>query len=135
MRRARRSDIDLPLVKPSGEVVYEFVGAPTSLGGAAHHSVAEIVIRPGGCSRPHAHLRSEETYYVLRGEGRLTIDGREHRVQPGDAVWIEPGERHQIVNDRHDDLVFLAVSAPPWSEDDSVFDTGGSSTVCPPRRH
>jgi len=125
MRLTRQADVRTPLVKSRGETVYELVGAAAALGGASAHSVAEISIRPGGSSASHRHRRSEETYYILRGEGRLVIDGQSHALRAGDACLIEPGERHRIVNETEDELVFLAVSAPPWTPDDSVFDEPG----------
>jgi mannose-6-phosphate isomerase-like protein (cupin superfamily) len=122
MRYARRSEVQDPLIKPQGEAVYELIGAPAALGGASGHSLAEIVIPAGGSSARHRHARSEETYYILCGEGRLVIDGRPHLVRAGDAYLIEVGERHQIFNEKGEELVFLAVSAPPWIAEDSIFD-------------
>ena len=122
MRLTRRSNVESPLIKTSGETVYELVGARADLGGTAQHSIAEIVISPQGSSVRHHHLYSEETYYVLSGQGRLEIDDQSTRINPGDACLILPGEHHRIVNeDDSVDLVFLAVSAPPWNPDDSVF--------------
>jgi mannose-6-phosphate isomerase-like protein (cupin superfamily) len=123
MRRTRRDDVSNPIVKERGETVHELIGAREEIGGTAHHSVAETVIRPGGSSARHRHVRSEETYYVLHGVARLVIDNTEFRLSAGDACLIEPGENHQIFNESQEDaLVFLAVSAPPWIASDSVFD-------------
>jgi len=122
VHRRHRDDVAEPLIKARGETVFELVGAPEHLGGAATHSAAEIVIRPGGSSARHHHLRSEETYYILRGSGRLVVDDAEYKLGVGDACLIRPGERHQIFNDApEDDLVLLAISAPPWVAADSVF--------------
>jgi mannose-6-phosphate isomerase-like protein (cupin superfamily) len=122
MYLTRRSDVEAPLRKSSGETVYELIGSPAALGGTVGHSVAEIVIAPRGSSVRHHHLLSEETYYILSGEGRLVIDDRTTSVRPGDAGLILPGEPHQIFNERDEDLVLLAVSAPPWRSEDSVFE-------------
>jgi len=123
MRLTRRSDVESPIIKTSGETVYELVGARADLGGTTQHSIAEIAISPRGSSVRHRHLHSEETYYVLSGRGRIEIDDQSIRVAPGDACLILPGEHHRIVNEEEVvDLVFLAVSAPPWCPEDSVFE-------------
>jgi mannose-6-phosphate isomerase-like protein (cupin superfamily) len=122
MHLRRRSDIEEPLRKSSGETVYELIGSPAALGGTVGHSLAEIVIAPGGSSVRHHHLISEETYYILSGGGRLVIDDRTVFVRPGDAGLILPGEAHQIFNENDEELVLLAVSAPPWRSEDSVFE-------------
>ena len=121
MRLVKRADIEEPLQQPSGEIVYELIGAPPHLGGTASHSVAEIVIPPGKSSLCHHHNTAEETFYVLRGRARLRVDDEELELSPGQACLIEPSEVHQIFNAGTDDLVFLAVSAPPWVPEDSVY--------------
>jgi len=130
MHKMHRDDISAPLVKERGETVYELVGAPAHIGGAKTHSAAEIVIRPGGSSARHYHLQSEETYYILRGSGRLIVDGNEHPMDVGDTCLICPGEWHQIYNDStENELVLLAISAPPWVASDSVFDDPQASSI------
>jgi mannose-6-phosphate isomerase-like protein (cupin superfamily) len=121
MRLVKRSDIEEPLRQPSGEIVYELIGASPGLGGTASHSVAEIVIPPGKSSLCHHHNVAEETFYMLRGKASLRIDDKELDLSPGQACLIEPTEVHQILNTGTDDLVFLAVSAPPWVSEDSVY--------------
>ena len=120
MRRTRRSEGSNALHNPRGELIYELVGLPAALGGSTRHSVAEIVIPPGGSSSRHWHKVSEETYYILKGTGVLHVDLRSFPVSAGDVVWIEPGERHQIENPCDAELVFVAITAPPWRPDDSV---------------
>jgi len=122
MHLARRDDVRDPLVKPRGEIVYELIGAPSALVTASGHSLAEISIRPGGSSAGHRHVHSEETYYILQGKGRLVIDGKAHRLRPGVACLIKPGEHHRLFNESDEELVLLAISSPPWVAEDSVFD-------------
>jgi len=121
MRYARRDRVDDPIRKRLGETVYELVGARPQLGSTMHHSLAEIVIPPGGRSQAHTHRQSEETYYILSGAGTLRIDNTPYAAAAGDAFLIEPGEKHEIVNEQDKDLVFLAVSAPAWDPADSMF--------------
>ena len=123
MKLVKRADIDAPLRQPSGEIVYEMIGARPELGGAARHSVAEIVIPPGKSSLRHYHKVAEETFYILRGRARLRVDDTEFDLSPGNACLIEPSEMHQIFSVGDDDLAFLAVSSPPWVPDDSVYVT------------
>lgn len=121
MRVASKADIQDPLRSPTGEIVYELIGASGATGRAEKHSVAHIIIPPAQSSARHHHLVSEETYYILRGTARMVIDDRTFRLLPGQACFIVPGEHHQIFNDGDEDLEFIAVCAPPWMPDDSVF--------------
>ena len=108
-----------PLVSPTGEAVFELVGLGAQHGGATQHSLAHIVIAPGGASARHFHKTSEETYYLLRGSATMTVDGRTLVLHPGETCLIQPGETHQIANLGSADLEFLAVCAPAWAPSDS----------------
>ena len=121
MRLTRKEEITEPVENSSGEQVYEMLGEPEAIGGAKHHSFSHVVIRAGCCSSVHYHPIAEETYYILSGEGRMVVDGREMTLRPGDALLIQPPEVHQIFNDSAADLEFIAVCAPAWRPDNSVY--------------
>jgi mannose-6-phosphate isomerase-like protein (cupin superfamily) len=108
-----------PLTQPLGETVFELIGNSPRSGEACLHSLAHIIIPPGKSSARHYHQTSEETYYILSGHGRMVVDGKEFRLQPGQACLIVAPEVHQIFNDGEIDLEFLAICAPAWSPADS----------------
>jgi quercetin dioxygenase-like cupin family protein len=45
-------------------------------------------------ARLHYHKIGTELYYVLDGEGTVTLDGAEHPVRKGSIVHIPPGVAH-----------------------------------------
>jgi mannose-6-phosphate isomerase-like protein (cupin superfamily) len=51
----------------------------------------------------------------------MVIDRKEFVVKPGDAVFIQPPERHQILAVGDVDLEYLVVCAPAWQPSNSVF--------------
>ncbi len=115
------NNISEPLRSPSGEKVYELIGASAQSGNALGHSLAYIVITPGGMSSCHYHKMSEESYYILKGEARITIDGQVFQLNVEQACLIQPPSRHEIFNPGKLDLVFLAVCTPPWTPSDSYM--------------
>lgn len=60
----------------------------------------------------HAHRTQEQIYYVLEGEGLLTLDDERHLMRPHDYVYIPPGVRHSFANTGLAGLVFLVVTTP-----------------------
>jgi mannose-6-phosphate isomerase-like protein (cupin superfamily) len=114
-----KDQILTPLSQPLGERVYELVGGSPKSGEAKMHSLAHILIPPGKSSARHFHKVAEETYYILAGQGRMIVDGRETTLSPGQACLICAPEVHQILNDSAVNLEFLAVCAPAWTPDDS----------------
>lgn len=97
------------------------IGHPQNLGGSTGHSFGYVVIPPNSSSRLHYHPNAEETYYIMKGKGRMTIDNAEYNVQPGDAILISPPEKHQIFCVGKDDLEFIVVCAPAWEASNSVY--------------
>ena len=119
MRLVSKKEIKNALTTPQGEIIFELIGKQELSGGTSKHSLAQITILPGYSSALHYHKNSEETYYILKGEGWMRIDQREISLQPGQACLIEPGEQHQIINQGKNDLEFLAICAPAWVPEDS----------------
>jgi mannose-6-phosphate isomerase-like protein (cupin superfamily) len=52
-----------------------------------------------------------EVYLVARGHGLAEVDGKRIRLQAGDMLVVEPGERHTFIESSHDYLHFV-VQAP-----------------------
>lgn len=112
------SDI-APIQTETGEITFELIGKAVRSTPDANHSLARIVIPPGKSSAAHYHKISQETYFILEGEGRMNVADKDFVIRPGQSCHIEPGEIHLIKNQGEADLVFLAVCVPPWVPEDS----------------
>ena len=89
--------------------------------GCNNQSLAEARLCPGGVTRLHKHLRSEEFYHVVSGAGRMTLGERVFPVAAGSTICIEPGVAHKIENTQDQDLVFFCCCAPPYFHADTLF--------------
>jgi mannose-6-phosphate isomerase-like protein (cupin superfamily) len=56
----------------------------------------------------------EEIYFVLSGEGEMSVDEETRHVHPGDATWIPAGSAHSLTNSSEQDLLILVVASPNW---------------------
>jgi mannose-6-phosphate isomerase-like protein (cupin superfamily) len=90
-------------------------------GGAVNQSLAEAELGPGQRTQRHYHPRTEEIYVLLEGGGEMEVDGDRAHVAPGDAVLVPAGARHQITAG-DGGARFLCCCAPPYSDEDTVFD-------------
>jgi mannose-6-phosphate isomerase-like protein (cupin superfamily) len=88
-----------------------------------NQSLAEARLPPGAATAPHHHVRAEEIYYVLEGEGIAHLGHETKAVGPGDAIAIPPGVVHQIRNSGPTVLKFLCCCAPTYEHDDTVLAT------------
>ena len=89
--------------------------------GIVNQSLAEARLPCGAATTPHYHPKAEEIYYILEGQGCMTIDDESHDVGPGDAIAIPPKARHQIRNMGRNVLKFLCCCAPGYEHEDTVL--------------
>ena len=82
-------------------------------------SIARAKVEPGVTTRWHRLKESGERYYILSGTGRVEIGNLSAEdVKLGDIVIIPPMCRQRITNIGTEDLVFLALCTPRFSEVD-----------------
>ena len=91
---------------------------------AAHQSLAEATVPPGGATMAHYHPVSEELYFFTSGAGRLRLDGEEREVRPGDCAVIAPGTEHKLFNTGQEPLVLLCCCSPAYANEDTVLTEG-----------
>ena len=81
-------------------------------------SIARARVAPGVTTRWHRLSGTSERYYILSGHGFVEIgELTQRKVSAGDIVLIPPMCRQRIANVGEDDLVFLAICTPPFSND------------------
>src|SRR3954468_18293598 len=71
---------------------------------------------PGGTLPTHHHAQAE-AYFVLGGTGVVTLEGVEHEVGPGDAVFVPGDALHAVHNPAEEDLRFAYVLAADGFDD------------------
>jgi mannose-6-phosphate isomerase-like protein (cupin superfamily) len=84
-------------------------------------SLAEVVIPPGSSTLEHYHKESEEIFYILEGNGNISVVGESCQINAGDTIVILPGEKHRVVNDGNKDFIFLAICSPGYRDDDQII--------------
>jgi mannose-6-phosphate isomerase-like protein (cupin superfamily) len=65
-----------------------------------------------GRSQEHVLEGRQEVVYVVSGRGTITIEGREHQLEPDMGAYIAAGERFVVENPGPEELVVVAVSFP-----------------------
>ena len=101
-------------------------GIPGPYKGITHHYLAdskngfnnfEIIYsttEKGSVGKSHSHPDSEHMQLVLEGSLRIVApDGKTYDVPSGSAVFIQPGEEHEVVNTHDGTTRYLVVYAPP----------------------
>jgi len=78
---------------------------------------SQVLIYPESKTDYHAHDRPE-LIVVVSGRGKSICDGKEIGVQADMALWIKPGEKHQLINDGDEMLKLYTFFTPAFSAHD-----------------
>lgn len=81
-------------------------------------SIARARVEPGVTTRWHRLADTVERYYIVEGKGRVEVGQLPPQdVTTGAIVLIPPMCRQRITNTGTEDLVFLAICTPRFSND------------------
>jgi mannose-6-phosphate isomerase len=96
-------------------------GSYTVLDDEAHdHKVKRIVVKPGKRLSYQQHARRSEHWFIVSGQGTVTIDAAAVPAAAGHAVDIPVGAAHRIENTGDDDLVFVEVQHGEYFGEDDI---------------
>ena len=102
---------DLPRKHKRGAEGYEFTRRDFLAVHEANTLVRVYELPPGKSAYPyHYHLKNEETFFILRGEGLLRTPEGERAVKAGDLLFFPSGENgaHKLTNTSQSEmLVYL----------------------------
>lgn len=80
---------------------------------AKHLSVCVIRVSPGETVRPaHSHPNGEEVIYIIKGSGRVLVNGEVAPVMEGSAVLFPQGEIHMLQNTGSEEMKVICFFAP-----------------------
>jgi mannose-6-phosphate isomerase-like protein (cupin superfamily) len=87
-------------------IVFDPVTANVSL------TVCVEIFDAGGKTPPNRHQFAVEMFFVLKGRGQATCDGKTVSIQPGDSLLVPPTGTHVIENTGSERLYALCIMVP-----------------------
>ena len=95
-------------------------GNYTVIDDSVDHKVKRILVDPGRRLSYQRHARRAEHWFVVRGVGTVTLDGKEVPVAAGTAIDIPTGAAHRIENPGDGPLVFIEVQHGEYFGEDDI---------------
>lgn len=77
--------------------------------GAPNFITRKFTLEPGGRIPAHRHPDIEHEQYVLRGRMHIGVDGEEHQVEAGQAIFLPAGSTHWYENRGDEPVEFLCI--------------------------
>ena len=98
-------------LKPVASDNVKYVTKANTIGpseGWTDHTMRLFRISAGGHTPSHNH-DWEHVIYIVKGKGRLTIDGVQYTVEAGDYAYVPLNAEHQFENPYDEDFEFLCI--------------------------
>ena len=103
-----KPDVMLPLIsKDARLVVWPGVGSESA-------NMNYVRMEPGEANVPHRHASSEDTIYILAGEGTVTDYDHDRKLEfrAGDVIHVPPGITHAVAADKGTPVVSVGGPSP-----------------------
>jgi mannose-6-phosphate isomerase-like protein (cupin superfamily) len=80
-------------------------------------SLGYVVLEPNGGQVPWHNQEQEEIYLIVEGSGEMCLGDERLSVTAGQAVFIPPGEYHQLTNTSDERVVMIYCYGPAGDVD------------------
>lgn len=103
-----RPDLLMPMIAKDARLVV-WLGA-----GSRTANMNYVDMQPGERNVPHAHMESEDTIFVLEGEGTVEdlTHGETYDVKAGQVVHVPAGVMHAVKADKGSNIISVGGPAP-----------------------
>jgi mannose-6-phosphate isomerase len=95
-------------------------GSYTVLAESDGFKVKTLEVRPGQRLSYQRHKRRAEHWFVVAGQGVVTLDGGTIEARPGNSVDVPCGAAHRIQNTGSVPLVFVEVQHGDYFGEDDI---------------
>ncbi|MBP6915128.1 MAG: phosphomannose isomerase type II C-terminal cupin domain [Syntrophaceae bacterium] len=90
------------------------------LSDAPDHKVKRIIVNPGGVLSLQRHKKRAEHWFVVSGEGMVTLEKDKYPVKPGSAIDIVVGAAHRMENTSANDLIIIEIQTGTYFGEDDI---------------
>ncbi len=84
------------------------------------YKVKEILVKPNNRLSYQLHHKRSEHWYVVQGEGIITLDDKEFAIKKGEYTDIPVESKHRVVNIGDDNLIFIETQTGEYFGEDDI---------------
>jgi mannose-6-phosphate isomerase-like protein (cupin superfamily) len=86
-----------------------------------HSQLVLMSLKPEEEIGEEIHTNVDQFFRFEEGEGKVVIDGKEHRVKDGDAVIVPAGAKQNVINvSKKQNLKLYTIYSPPEHQDGTL---------------
>ncbi len=85
------------------------------------YKIKRIEVNPKSRLSYQYHKKRSETWVIIKGEGIVTIEGKNKNISQGDTIIIPKTSKHRIENTGNDKLIFIEVQTGTYFGEDDII--------------
>ena len=88
---------------------------------AGNAVIKKITVNPLNRLSYQSHTKRSEHWYVIQGQGKVTLNDKVSSINLGQSIDISIGTKHRIENtDKNVGLIFIEISLGDFAENDII---------------
>jgi len=87
---------------------------------AHDHKVKRIIVNPGKRFSLQQHKHRSEHWFILRGEGLVTLDDKKIKLSQYQSINIPVKTNHRMENTGDNELVFIEIQTGDYFGEDDI---------------
>ncbi len=89
---------------------------------ADHYKVKRVIVNPGQRLSYQKHFKREEFWMIVQGEAEATLNGKLHKLRPGESIFIPKEAAHRIANNQNntEDVIFIEIQRGEYFGEDDI---------------
>lgn len=119
IRKNARMEIQKKCHDGKGEILFREIFKKVDFESNLEH-LHETIVYPHSTIGYHLHKGNEEIYYIIDGQGIMTVDGGEVKVTTGDAIITYSGSKHGLANNTNKNLRIIVFQCNYYSPNDKI---------------
>ncbi len=85
--------------------------------GSPKANITLSTLPKNGGSHDEVHEASDQYFYIVKGSLKMSAHGKLlYTLREGDAIMVEAGDVHAVINENDEDCVFVAITVPPLAQ-------------------
>lgn len=82
--------------------------------------VKRIVVNPGESPSYQMHHKRSEVWTIIAGSGKVKLNDNIRDISPGDTILVPVGDKHTIINNSDNPLIFIEVQVGTYFGEDDI---------------
>lgn len=88
-----------------------------------HTQIVIMNINPGEDIGSEVHADTDQVLYLVKGEGKVILNGEEKPFKEGDIVLVHAGTEHNFITQGEAPMKIITMYSPPHHPEGTIHET------------